>query len=154
MSCLEGLTLLSKHHNVLFGQAVLVMGSNYQAKKNFAYAKKALLKVGNITELPLVAMGDYTQKTCTLYHNQAVIFCPNPDQNTKLNQSLVFEHFLKTLEQDCLRQKHTPYISLDLDILLLKAKYWYAIKERYPFRHHELCCLGFAKPPEHRQVSR
>lgn len=139
MSCLNRLSFVSKHDNVLYTQAVLVIGSNHEADKHFDYAKNALVKVGSIAELPLITTPDYTHKTSTLYQNQALIFYPNLCPN----QSLALERFLKTLEQDCLRQKNSTHISLDLDILLLKTKHWHIIKERHPFKHHELCCLGF-----------
>lgn len=144
MSCLDHIGLLTKHTSILFYQAVVVAGSNHQPHRHFAYAKHTLSKVGSLIELPLITMPDYTKKTCILYHNQALIFRPN--SFTHLNQSHAFESFLKDIEKQCLRKHGTPQISLDLDILLLQSDDWYAIKERYPFKHHELCCLGFARP--------
>lgn len=117
-------------------KALVIIGSNNNAKTNIALAIVQLSNLWQIKQLNTHLSADHTGKSDSLYLNTAVIINFN-----KFISAEMFYHTLKNLESLSGRIKNSPIVSLDLDIIAIHTTDWHIIKERLPLKAHEMACM-------------
>lgn len=135
---------MSYLNDMLVDKLIIMIASNDNPDHHITIAKERLQQLPYHQKIiPLIyhISPDYSQRTNSHYHNQAIIWQIQSHHLAQIHQDL------KAIEYQCGRiQTVHDKIPLDLDIILVHREHWYKISARFPLKAHELICLGIKNP--------
>lgn len=133
--------------------AVIMLGSNDNAKYNIDLAVSFIKCRYTIQYLQYHISADHTKRSQRLYHNLALIIYL--DKSISLQEFIVL---LKDIERYCGRDNNKNshefdyLVAMDIDAMAVQlycnkiyhniSKNWIIIQDRLPFKEHEKICLA------------